>query len=119
MRTNRRTNRIFFVGFFTALLVILIGTAHAAGPYWTFDAQPGVTAYKLAGGPAWMPASVPAAADGSMKLDVSAAAVGTTNFNAQACSTDPVWGEQCGSTLPFSFSRPAKPSTPIGGKLVP
>jgi len=100
------------------LIVAVFCTMAEASPFWTFDPNPGVTVYKLTG-PSWVPASVTAQADGSLKLDVGAASVGTSNLTSQACSVDPIWGEQCNAALPFSFTRPAKPATSTGGKLVP
>jgi hypothetical protein len=103
---------------FVWVMVALFCSMADAAPFWTFDPNPGVTVYKLTG-PAWVPASVTAQADGSLKLDVGAAAVGTSNLTSQACSVDPIWGEQCNAALPFSFTRPAKPAASTGGKLVP
>jgi hypothetical protein len=70
-------------------------------------------------GPTWVPATTPAQADGSVKLDIAGSTVGTSNMTFSACWTDPVWGEQCSVTSPFSFTRPGAPVTPVGVKLAP
>lgn len=100
------------------LVLALVGTA-SANPFIVCDPQTGVTHYK-ATGPAWVPATnIPAQADGSLKMDIATSPVGTSNMTFSACMGDPMWGELCSSTTPFSFTRPGKPTLPVGVKLAP
>ena len=98
--------------------VICLPVMTMAAPFMVCDPQAGVTFYKLTG-PAWLPTNVPAQPDGSLKVDVGTALVGVNNTTVAACKTDAVWGEQCSSTTPFIFTRPATPTIPTGAKLVP
>ena len=98
--------------------VLLLSWEAWAQPYIVCDPQATITYYKVTGA-AWVPATVPAQADGSIKMSITTAPGGTSNLNFSACrDVDPIWGEQCSDTAPFSFSRPAKPATPVGAKLV-
>jgi hypothetical protein len=100
-------------------LVVLAFCFNAeANPFVVCDPQLGVTHYKVAGA-TWVPASVPAQSDGSLKMDVATAPNGTSNLTFRACINDPVWGELCSVTAPFSFTRPGTPNTPAGVKLAP
>jgi hypothetical protein len=118
MRRRNISSFALLIGFLLALLVVP-AVSYSAGPYLVFDAQTGVTSYKVTG-PAWVPTTpVAAQPDGSLKMDVSAATIGTSNLTVQGCWTDAIWGEQCSSTVPFTFTRPGKPLAPTGGKLVP
>ena len=106
-----------------AILAVLIFLAMAASaqaaPFVICDPQTGVTFYKLTG-PAWVPATVPAQADGSIKWDIAVASVGATTITAAACKTDAIWGEQCSAySPPFTFTRPASPSLPALIRLIP
>jgi hypothetical protein len=100
------------------ILILALACPCFASPFLVCDPQAGVTSYKLTG-PAWIPSSVPAQPDGSIKMDVSGALVGSTSLTIAACKTDPIWGEQCSSTTPFTFTRPEAPTTPNGVKLAP
>ncbi len=97
-------------------LVLMASTAWAA-PFLVCDPQTGVTSYKITGGGAWITSPVAAQADGSLRVDVSGAPVGTSSLTVSACKTDAVWGELCSSTIPFSFTRPSPPTTPTNLKL--
>lgn len=79
-------------------------------PYLICDAQAGVTSYKLTG-PAWVPMTVTAQLDGSLKVDVTNAIVGANALTVVAVITDPLWGELVSAAVPFSFT---KPSAPVG-----
>jgi hypothetical protein len=98
------------------IIVILIGlmliaVAVSASPFLVCDPQAGVSSYQLTG-PAWVPVTVPAQPDGSIKMDVSAAIVGSNAITVKACaSAGSVWGEQCSASVPFVFTRPAPPAT--------
>ena len=60
-------------------------------------------------GPPWVPASIPTETDGSFNLNVANALVGLNSLTAQACVSDPLWGELCASVVPLSFTRPSGP----------
>jgi len=89
-----------------------------ANPFIVCDPQATVTHYKVTGA-AWVPSVVPAQPDGSIKMDIQTAPVGTSNLNFSACREDAIWGEQCSVTAPFSFTRPGAPATSTGVKLAP
>jgi hypothetical protein len=99
-----------------AIGIVLMASVACAGPFLVCDPQTGVTSYSLTG-PAWVPVTVTAQADGSIKMDVSAATVGLNSLTVAACLTDPVWGLLCSSTTPFVFTRPASPTIPANIKL--
>lgn len=108
-------------------LCLLLVTCHLslcfhaqANPFIVCDPQTGVQFYKVTGA-AWVPATVPAQTDGSIKMDISTAPVGTSNLNFSACAQewDGIPGEVCSPTSPFSFTRRAAPATSTGVKLVP
>jgi hypothetical protein len=124
-----------------AVLIVLMALAVftspvGAAPFLVCDPQEGVTHYKLTG-PAWMPTTAtwqPGWVQNNklfmtdpggtrtpvhVIIDVSAALLGITNTTLAACGTTPEWGEQCSSTVPFSFTRPAPPLPSTGVKLVP
>lgn len=100
------------------LLFVLIPSLGWGAPFLVCDPQAGVTTYKLTG-PAWVPATVPAQPDGSIKMDVSAATVGENALQVAACAIDPVWGEVCSDNSPFSFTRPTTPALPATLRLTP
>lgn len=103
---------------FLVIAILLIASPVWANPFIVCDPQAGVTHYKVAGA-AWVSASVPAQADGSLKMDVSAAPVGSSSLTFKACIVDPIWGEQCSVTAPFTFTRPGVPTVPAAVKLAP
>jgi len=110
-------------GFLIALFLIgglLCGPAVIwAAPFMVCDPQAGVTHYNMTG-PGWVPATVAAQPDGSIRMDVAAATVGSNALTVQACKTDPLWGELCSTPpTPFSFVRPAAPSPPANANLSP
>jgi len=98
--------------------VMLFSVPAFAGPFLVCDPQAGVTFYKLTG-PTWVPATSPAQADGSLKLDVSASNQGQNSLTVAACVSDPSWGEACSDFVPFVFSRLVTPGTPGNLQLVP
>lgn len=100
------------------LTVLLMVSSAWANPFIVCDPQAGVTHYKVTGA-AWVVSPIPAQADGSIKMDVVSAPVGTSNLNFSACRDDGIWGELCSVTAPFSFIRPGTPATSTGVKLVP
>lgn len=87
-----------------------------ASPFIVCDPQTGVTHYKVTGAP-WVSSPVPAQADGSIKMDISTAPVGTSNLSFVACRTQEPWGEVCSTATPFSFTRPASPQIPVNFRL--
>jgi hypothetical protein len=106
----------FILGVLIAIL--LFPVMGLAAPFLVCDPQTGITYYKLTG-PAWVPATSPAQADGSIKMDVAAALVGSNALTVAACVTNTIWGEVCSTTVPFSFSRPAAPATTSNIRLTP
>ena len=100
-------------------MLLLIPTLVFASPFLVCDPQTGIVFYKLTG-PAWVPTVVTAQADGSIKMDVAAAAIGITSLTVSACTTSPSWpDERCSITVPFTFTRPANPVGPLNIKLAP
>ena len=101
------------------VMLVLIPAMVFAAPFLICDPQAGVTHYKLTG-PAWVPLTVTAQADGSIKMDLVAATVGVTSLTVAACIDAGLWpGERCSITVPFSFTRPANPVGPLNIKLAP
>jgi hypothetical protein len=101
-----------------SICILLMASTVFANPFIVCDPQATVTHYKVTGA-TWVSATVPAQTDGSIKMDISIAPVGTSNLNFSACRDDAIWGEQCSVTAPFSFTRPGTPVAPTGAKLVP
>lgn len=98
--------------------LILVSTVYSA-PFLTTNPQAGIITYHLTGS-AWVPSTVTAQADGSLRLDVSASTVGANTVNISACSSnDALWGVLCSNAVPSTFTRPAVPSAPTGITLVP
>ena len=81
-----------------SVLCIFVGLAHSS-PYLVCDPQTGVTSYALTG-PSWVPATVSAQTDGSIRMDVASATVGNNSLSIRACKNDPVWGTQCSAATP-------------------
>jgi hypothetical protein len=104
-----------------ATVFVLVGSMAMASPFIVCDVPPAgenVTFYKVTG-PAWVPTSnITAQTDGSIKWDVAAAPVGTSNLGFRACN---MWGtiENCSTSSPFPLVRPSLPSAPSGTRLVP
>jgi hypothetical protein len=99
-------------------MVIVLGIVAIclAAPFLICDPQAGVTSYQLTG---WTPTTVTAETNGSIRLDVATAVVGNNSLGIRACKSDPVWGQQCSSSTPFTFLRPSAPSVPSGAALAP
>lgn len=74
-----------------AIGIILFASLAYGAPYLVCDPQAGVTSYHLTG-PAWVPTTVAAQPDGSLKMDVSTAFVGTNALTVAACWTIAPWG---------------------------
>jgi hypothetical protein len=98
------------------LAFLLIPVSVSAAPFLVCDPSPGVTGYRLTG-PAWVPVSVPAQTDGSLRMDVSVATVGANALTISACIVDVIWGEACSASVPFAFTRPALPPTTKATRL--
>lgn len=103
--------------FLISVLLLFPGFV-SASPFLVCDPQAGVTSYKLTG-PGWVPLTVPAQPDGSLKLDVSGSNQGSNSITVVACIVDPIWGEVCSSSVPFVFIRPVIPGTPGNFRLIP
>lgn len=100
------------------VFVCCIGVTMAvASPFIICDPQTGVQYYKVTGA-GWVPVTnVAAQPDGSIKMDIAAATVGTSNLNFVACKTTTEWGEVCSTATPFSFTRPTSPAVPQNLRL--
>lgn len=100
--------------------LLFISSTCFATPFLICDpplaGEPIPTTYKLTGG-AWVPATVPAQADGTIKLDITNAPIGTNSMTVAACGVaNEVW-EECSEPVPFSFTRPMAPVLPKTLKL--
>lgn len=106
--------------FLLTLGILLMSTLSFANPFLVCDPQPGITGYKLTG-PPWVPATVIAQADGSLKIDVAQSAVGLNTINVVSCVGDALWGEVCATPVPFVYTKPSlTPPGPTSGlKLIP
>jgi len=107
--------------FMTAVFLFTVSMAASGGqasPFLVCDPQAGVTTYKLTG-PAWVPTTVPAQTDGSIKMDVAASAIGANSLTVAACIADPLWGESCSAYVPFAYTRPLVPGIPADTRLSP
>jgi hypothetical protein len=96
--------------------VLLVSTVVFASPFIVCDPQTGVTFYKVTG-PAWVPTgNITAQTDGSIKMDIATATVGSNSLNFRACN---MWGtiENCSTASPFTFTRPSVPQIPANFKL--
>lgn len=100
-----------------AMVFLLAGVAFA-NPFLVCDPQTGVQYYKVTGAP-FISSPVTAQTNGSLRVDVGTAPVGTTNVTVAACATDGSWGEVCSTAVPFALVRPTAPVTPGGLKLIP
>ena len=106
--------------FVAIVLIVLMAGAALATPFLVSD--PPVagstipTFYKLTG-PAWVPASVPAMADGTIRVDVVSSLIGENAITVAPCINDPVWGEKCASPFPYTFNQPAPPVSTSGMRL--
>ena len=98
-------------------IILLIPALVFADPFLVCDPQTGVTSYILTG-PEWVPTSVIAQSDGSIKMDVAAASNGSNPLTVSACNDDPIWGQVCSDAVPFDLIRPVPPSTPENIKLI-
>lgn len=110
--------KLFWVIFTVWIAAFFLTLEAWANPFIVCDPQTGVTHYKVTGA-TWVVSPVTAEPDGSIKMDIVSAPVGTSNLNFSACRQDDIWGEQCSVTAPFSFTRPGVPATSTGVKLVP
>lgn len=100
-------------------VAVLVGVSISyAAPFLVCDPQTGVTLYRLTG-PAWVPVSVTAQPDGSIRMDVASSTVGSNSLTIAACKNDAVWGELCSETVPFVFTRPSAAAPPANIRLNP
>ena len=106
------------------MIVMLAAVPVSAAPFLVCNPQPG------AGVEWYVVSGLPAAVDGSkvvvdstgtygFKLDLAAIPPGTYTVKAKACKQDANWGEACSvDSLPFEFSRPTPPTSPLNQRLV-
>ena len=111
-----KTENVIVTIILAMVIVLGIVAICCASPWLICDPQTGVTSYQLTG---WTPTTVTAQADGSIRMDVASAVVGTTNLTLRACKNVAPWGEQCSVAVPFVLTRPASPSAPAGVMLAP
>lgn len=106
--------------FLSVVIMVLFASVCMATPFLVCDpplaGEPIPTSYQLTGG-AWVPASVPAQADGSIKLDLVNAPTGTNSMTVKACGAPSEEWEECSEPVPFSFTRPLAPHSPRTLKL--
>lgn len=102
------------------LLILTLPALGWAAPFVVCDPNPGVTTYKLTG-PAWVPATVPAQADGSIKMDVAAATDSKNSITVAACvGPTPDWpAERCSDPAPFEFTPTPRPVITSNIRLTP
>lgn len=103
----------------SVVMILLFASVSMAAPFLVCDpplaGEPIPTTYKLTGG-AWVPATVPAMTDGTIKLDLVNAPIGTNAMTVAACGTDAAF-EVCSDAVPFTFIRPSAPLSPRTLKL--
>ena len=93
------------------ILSILIPSISLAAPFLVSDPNPSaVGGYSEITGAVWAPSPVNTQANGSIRVDMTAAPVGASNIQVRVCKTDSVWGVQCSSFVPFTWTRPGAPS---------
>lgn len=102
---------------FLICILVLIPSVLWAAPFLVCEPQAGVTHYKLTG-PAWVPTSVAAQPDGSIRLDMAVSPQGVNALTAAACITESPWPEICSTTSPFSYARPGAPTGPSNLRLI-
>ena len=111
---SKETKEKILVLLLLVLLLICVASDGFAAPFVVDDpplaGEPLPTFFKLTG-PAWCPATVPAQADGTIKLDIINANIGSNAITVAACGTDEIWGEVCSDAVPFTFTRPSRPAT--------
>jgi hypothetical protein len=101
----------------TVIAALALAAAAHAAPWLVCDPQAGVDYYELTG-PAWVPVTVQAQPDGSIRMDVSGAYVGVNALTVRACADQgELWG--CSEAVPFEFTRPEKVNIPSGFRIVP
>lgn len=88
---------------FLIMALVLIPVSLFASPFVVCDPQEGVAYYNVVEGA--ITTEITALNDGSLKMDVGTATVGTHSISVSACS---MW--ECSSSVPFVYTRPA-----IGG----
>jgi hypothetical protein len=90
-----------------------------ASPFLVSDPNASaVGGYSDITGGVWVPNPTNVQANGSVKVDMAAAPVGTTVLQVRVCKDDPVWGPQCSPFVPFSLTRPGAPSAPANTGLI-
>jgi hypothetical protein len=78
--------------------MLLVCAIAAPGVSLVCDPQAGAVTYTLTG-PSWVPATVPAQPDGSLKLDISKAADGFSLMTVKACPSGPLDSSGCNGKL--------------------
>lgn len=93
------------------ILLFLLSTGITnASPFLVCDPQTGVEYYEITG---WTVPTVTAQTDGSLRMDIASAVVGTTPLTIKACN---LW--ECSVAVPFDLIREPAISVPQRLKLV-
>jgi hypothetical protein len=111
-------NRMLIV----VLGIVLVTVPTYAAPFVKSDPQPGVTHYRVASIPAWLPGTVPAEPTGEIKMDVGAAPDGLTKAAVTPCvAPTTAWpAERCATAAtPLDFTPTPRPATTSGIGLIP
>lgn len=98
---------LLFVLFLIIALPVYLANA---SPFLICDPQQGVIEYQVTG---WSVSTIPAQADGSLRMDIASASVGTTPLTFKACN---LW--ECSAAVPFDLVREPPVTAPKGLKLV-
>ena len=109
------------------ILAVLIGLAMAgtvSAAHLQNNPDSGTDTYVFTGMPAPLNNTVTGSdvkADGSIYLDISTMPTGSYILTIKACKTDPIWGQACSATVPFTLVRPVlvAPAVPAGINIVP
>jgi hypothetical protein len=107
----------WFIVLGVLLMVPGSGMIAYCAPFLVCDPQAGVTLYRITLDPFFI-VPIPAQPDGSLKVDLVGIPSGTHSIAVAACKGDPVWGEVCSATSPFSFVKPTGASTAVNIRIV-
>lgn len=102
------------------VVAILFPSVCLAAPFLISDPNPSaVGGYSEITGAVGIPSPVNTQANGSIRVDLASAPVGTSNLSIRVCKTDAIWGVQCSSAVPFVLNRPGAPSAAGNIGLIP
>ena len=102
------------------VIAILFPSVCLAAPFLVSDPNPSaVGGYSEVTGAVGIPSPVNTQANGSIRVDMTAAPVGVSNIQIRVCKTDAIWGPQCSPFVPFTWTRPGAPSAAGNIGLIP